>query len=448
MRAESSEQTGNNVTFLPEKRKKKKSEGIPKAVFYRAVTDSINGLNPLFPPFPANFITYAPDDVGTRLPISINDEGECRIVELKAVQQAIMQFTQTALVARPDYAWTAAECLACAEFWLAFTPPEQTEIATVRWQGEKGLTWRRLPWELRAGPTPTWDTLMGNLTNKRAVQDFIASMCLPKSYNQQYCWIRGGGGDGKSTLTDFLSRAFGQTYAAEEAPHADDKFWSHGLVGKRVVVFPDTRNTTFVTTGRFLALTGGDAIRVEIKNGPKFTYKHFAKFLILSQRKPKIGSDFADQRRLIFAELNGNFSKLKRADVMKFRDALWEEGGAFLSNCVIGYCTRNPELGPIDDDDKDTSADELQGWVSAVEEDFEEHFAENYQHRPDLEPQYWVSPAEMQLDLVSRWRDRTKQIEFIEWIDRKYKVRKKCCRLPDGKVIKRYAGLARRSKSH
>jgi phage/plasmid-associated DNA primase len=153
----------------------------------------------------------------------------------------------------------------------------------------------------------------------------------------------GQGKDGKGTLNRFLARVFGGAFCAKTPPAKGDKFWTFGLIGKRLVSFADCDDTKFVASGLFKSLTGGDPMPVEAKKQMAFTYMPVAKYLFFSNRKPEISSERSDQRRIIYCE----FKPADVVDEAGFQERLWEEGGAFLTNCIVKYAEAHREPGPI-----------------------------------------------------------------------------------------------------
>ena len=61
----------------------------------------------------------------------------------------------------------------------------------------------------------------------------------------------------------------GKCYAAESIPDKKNRFWTWGLVSKRLVVFSEGEKSeaSFPSSGYFKSLTGGDSVRIEEKNG-------------------------------------------------------------------------------------------------------------------------------------------------------------------------------------
>jgi hypothetical protein len=197
-----------------------------------------------------------------------------------------------------------------------------------------------------------------------------------------------------------------------------------------------------VSTGLWKALTGGDPIECEAKGQMSFTAKLQTKFIVLSQKRPQISSERADQRRLIYCELTGSWDDLTPEEMATFEARLWDEGGAFLTHCLGAYHQRYPHGGPI----KSVMTQEMEGWVSSLEEEFEVFFA-HYFIIDQAKKDYWVSPATLQEVMVGTFKHRARCIEWLEWLERKHRVRKCSVKLAGGKVIQSYKGLILKSQS-
>jgi len=243
-------------------------------------------------------------------------------------------------------------------------------------------------------------------------------------------WVQGMGEDGKGVLNRFLHKVFGSAYRASQPPRSEH--WHEGLIGKRLVVFPDCNNTKFVTSGEFKSLTGGDPIEVNPKYQAMFTYWPKAKYLFFSNERPEISSERADIRRLVLCEFDPKASKIESED---FEGELWEQGGAFLHACMQGYALRSRGKDAVVQDDD--ALDNVRSLVSTLEESFELAFEKAFLKSPGNQ----MIPSDFDLVLRSYFPgDARKQAEFRTWLERTHGIRKKTVR--DGQTTtKRYVGL-------
>ncbi len=278
-----------------------------------------------------------------------------------------------------------------------------------------------------------FNELLGRVTNHHALKCFIGSLLNENSDMQQYVWLHGKGENGKGALSRFLHKVFGEAYSSQIPPLSGDKFWTSMILGKRLVVFPDCNNQGFVTSGLFKSLTGGDPVRCEQKQQPAFTRIMTAKYLFLSNERPNLSSEKADQRRIIYCEVG----QITVDADPKYEAKLWLEGGAFLASCMVAYAEACPENGqiPIDKTNKN-----LADWVSTVEEPFETAWEHNFVLVGNRDT--YVTPAAFQDRLDEIWpRDRKTQSDFRSWAERKYDVKKVTHPTAPG-MPKVYFGLA------
>ena len=453
----------DNVTPIEEGRKAKKRSGgsrpapegkIPPAVLYQAVADAINRVNfSRLPEFSKRLVLYSASS-GMRVPGEVDDNGVVALYENDvAVESAIMAYVNEQLAGLESYRWTARQVRECRDYWTLATTPI-TDVAAYRWRSEPGYTFNRLPWDMGTvlddSMHPTWNGLLKRITNATALCEWIGSLFVPESDMHSYCWLTGQGSDGKGSINRFLARVLGGAYCAKQPPKASDRFWSFGLIGKRLVAFPDCNDTRFVAGGFFKSLTGGDPVDIEAKGKMSFTYRPQAKYFFFSNEKPHISSERADTRRIIYCEFEPN-----KADAEPgFEDLLWSEGGAFLTNCILSYGQTYPQHTPIRSDDT-----KLKEHLSVVEESseviFEKHFAKSvapYDTTSGLNRLAWddvvqraVEPKRMQSLLRHYFKNDNRAGEFIKWLEIKHCVRKKTLILPDGREPKVYVGIAEKA---
>ncbi len=232
-------------------------------------------------------------------------------------------------------------------FKLYATPLAEDKIKRVRWRDDPGLTLRRLPWDrpLAQEATPTWDKIIGLMSNREAFMAFIGSTLFDDSYEQQYFFGYGGGSNGKGCINRFLERVFGPSYVAKRAvPESQGSHWTSDLIGKRVCVFADENNQKFMAGTLFKMMTGGDPIPINPKGKPMFNAKLHIKYFVFSNERPSITAEDSDLRRVIYSEFKKR--KGKKVDPI-FEDKLWSEGAAFLYRCLETYQQLCPTHGPI-----------------------------------------------------------------------------------------------------
>lgn len=420
---------------IKEKRIQKELEAVKKkkpkkADFYRAVARAVDReRHALLPVFEEGIFHTIEVSPGVLLPVTDVGEGIVRLVEDDTVANAIMRYVHNKVVPAgfDSYSFEFREAKECFRVWKSLSNPIP-KPKMVRWKDEEGYTYRRLPWPMQTGETPLFDEMMGRTTNADALMAFIGSIFVEQSDRQQYLWVHGQGQNGKGALNLFLNKALGGAYCAQVVPTPGDKFWTSGLLGARLVAFGDCNNTSFVTGGLFKSLTGGDPIRIEMKGKQPFTTELNAKFIFLSNERPRINSEKADMRRLILCEMEQITCEVDP----QYQKRLWEEGGAFLTKCLHKYALICPTFGQIRCDNNEA----LEDWVSTVEEEYETFFQENF----EIDPNGTTVPGQLSNRLTRHFKDWRKEQAFRSWMERRHGVKKKSVRV-DGGIVKCYQGV-------
>jgi hypothetical protein len=253
----------------------------------------------------------------------------------------------------------------------------QSKIKTIAFKSDECVAFHRLKFDISdiPKPTPNWNILLSNFTNVSAVKMFIGSLFVEDSDRAQYLWLYGKGGNGKSTLAKVLSKSLGEFVRFEQAPPKDDKYWTYGLLGRRLIVLDDCNHYGFVKTGLFKSLTGSSKVRVERKFGDPNDADLNCKFLFTSNEKPAISNDTADQRRIIFSSAKNQESFSFDKDFVK---NLISELNDFLIGAVNLYLTHCEDGRPIPTDNSE--ALEL---AAAFDEEIEAWLDQNFEYDPN-----------------------------------------------------------------
>jgi hypothetical protein len=343
-----------------------------KVDLFMMIKDAMNhDKHSVLPDFPERYHVIEPDE-GVRLVVKENKNREVYVVNDKAVRNAIADYTSKTLRKHSisGYKWDVKKCTECFQFWQATTDPLEN-ISVVSWQNDPGLTYARLPWDKEAYPSgdhPLFNEMFSRMTNAQAVSEWIGSLFDPHSFRHQYLWIHGSGGNGKSALVRFLQKVFKKAFRSKQPPREHDTHWTAGLLGARLVVFPDCNDFAFPSSGVFKSLTGGDLVDINPKFKESFSADLNVKYMYLSNGKPGISSDEADMRRAIYSEIGSIPEGVTEEDRQTYEERLWKEGGAFLSTCIHNYETY-AKSRPIR-----TDKEAISDWVSTVEEPLEEFF--------------------------------------------------------------------------
>lgn len=378
---EQTETQGSVVSLADEARKKKKrdKDKLTRSELINLFCDAISRMPwcELRPEFPRVYHVTI-DHMGVR---SLLEEEPGQVMALRsdtAMADTLMDYSRAIGLSLDVSSSTAREIVTT---WKALQKPiDEKIIAPVREKSEPGYCWHRLAFDLAPGATPHFDELMSRTTNAMALKAFIGSLLLEKSDRQQYVWIWGEGRNGKGSLAAFLHRILGPAYRSEAVKAAQSNFWTAGLVGSRLVVFPDCTEYRFPTTGIFKMLTGGDAVRIERKGRDPSTAELCCKFMFLSNNKPEITSSTADMRRAIYCEMK----ELEAGTTIKSRDTYgsWLDGeaAAFLYACKLAYEQLTDDHGPIG-----VEAEAIADVIAASEEHYAEMFERIFEVVPSGE---------------------------------------------------------------
>lgn len=226
----------------------------------------------------------------------------------------------------------------------------------------------------------------------------------------------------------------------DQPPSKDDKFWTSGLLGKRLVVFGDCNNYGFPISGLFKSLTGGDLIRVEEKGRPSTTVELGCKFLFLSNDTPLLSSQKSDMRRAIFCKMQ---PIPKEKDIgPNYEDYLWYEAPHILEKCLDIYLTDTFTTGGRIVADMS----EVEAIASENEEPYavllQTRFALTTDHNLHHKDRSYVHPIHMQKVLKDEGlRETRQQKNFLRYLKERHGVEKVNVTIDKGLREWRYLGL-------
>ena len=338
------------------------------------------------------------------------------------------------MASNEDYIWTPADAKACCRIFKAKYAIEEPK--RFAWRDDPALCFKRLPFEFQDKEHydhPWFDKLLDNIiSDKDIFMDFIGSIFINQSSNQNYLWAYGLGGDGKGSFFSIIEHLLGSTCTSLNIPTPNDQHWGEFLLGKRVGIFSDVNNLTWTTSGLFKMLTGDDSIPINPKFEKHFSIKPRMKFIFASNFRPSISSLQADKRRLVFCE----FKPVVREEYDNMSEKLIEEAQEIVNHCVQGYLRRYPKFTPLISKINTAMVEEL---ASHAEEDYQELFDNEF----ELIGHYYVWPNQLNKLLKTHNVERSK---FIHFLESKYQI-KRCSTNIDGCETPRnvYRGIKLRS---
>ena len=431
------------------KKSTQKSDKPDRSQTIRNYFNAIMRSNPLsnWPEFPHRIFVFE-DPLGNRLPTSIGESDVLSVLTEQAVTNLILQYSEVILLAYgPAMELRIHEAKEITSRWLANAKViKHSQIAPVRFKSDEGYTWHRLDFDPLEGACPTFDEMFSRMDNPDTVQAWIGSLFVKEASRQNYLWLHGSGGQGKSSLSKFLSQLFGKSYRSEMVPDQSSKrFWTSGLVGSRLVVFPDCNESFFVTTSLFKSLTGDDDIRIEYKNQHPMSIKLDCKFMFISNERPNISGSRADTRRIVYSEILPLTKETKLIPTNQYRALLYAERAEFINKCLQKYYQIFPNHSDLSPENA-AANESLQALISDNEEYLAEVFHEyfvikdNYdQSLPETKKPHVTGLQVMQLTKALKWKRGTIN-KFYEYMERQsdkvYRVRTKKSRIVVGIIPK------------
>lgn len=292
--------------------------------------------------------------------------------------------------------------------------------------GDESYTFYRIPFSYN--PTASFPecfkSLLSGFTNSEAICLWIGSIFDLESNRTQYLWMYGPGGNGKSTLAKIIASVLGEFVKFEVVPARDDKYWTNGLIGKRLIVLDDCNNYGFVRSGLFKSLTGACKVRVEKKFEDSFDIDINCKFLFTSNERPTISNDASDMRRIIYS--SSLSTAVYRYDP-NFDSNLKKHLPEFISYCISEYKNKviKGDYIPCEDIEAvelaESSMESVTSWI-----------ANNF----DLDPEHLLHVKDFRKALDKTNLNDRQVYKFLEKIGIYRKPHK-----VDGEVVKCLKGL-------
>lgn len=177
----------------------------------------------------------------------------------------------------------------------------------------------------------------GSKEAANVVKTYIGYM-FARTYQdfQKFMILHGKGGDGKSTILNYLRSLVGASNTsnvdlADLVDRSSGKFLTSKLYQKDLNYFADIGDGFMEQTSMLKGLTGGDAITGQFKNKDPFEFVNHAK-LIFSANSLPVFNDFTDGfiRRPLIVEVY----KIKDFNNKYSLDVINKERGAFAYECM------------------------------------------------------------------------------------------------------------------
>lgn len=152
---------------------------------------------------------------------------------------------------------------------------------------------------LKEGDTPNFDGFMDAIVP--ACRDmFMAAVfatVFALSILNQYIWIHGEGGDGKSSFLNALMKFLGSRLCCSLGQTMNSEFGLENAVGKRMVVLSDVKTGLSVKSQLIHNLTGHDPVSINRKNKPIITKELQPIVWIAANEAPDVNFDARNEAR-------------------------------------------------------------------------------------------------------------------------------------------------------
>lgn len=165
------------------------------------------------------------------------------------------------------------------------------------------------------GPTPDFDGFMLSIVPecRDALMAAIYATFFAKSHLNQYVWIHGEGGDGKSSLLNAIAEYAGPHLACSLGQTMNSEFGLENAVGKRMVILSDVKTGLSVKSQLIHNLTGHDMISINRKNKPIISTHLDPIVWIAANEAPDVNFDNRNEaRRCLYIKMQEPPMEVKR----------------------------------------------------------------------------------------------------------------------------------------
>lgn len=343
-----------------------------------------------------------------KIPVFVKEDGVCEELSNLKVDELIADYADLLGAKNPQFILTPLQLDQTVKRFK-ITSPRLPSPADYRFKSDEGLCWHKHSFDIEEGPTPLFDEMMNRTSNAEALQAWIWSLLEPKSDRQQYVWLTGEGGDGKSTLISMLEKIITEKkcVSLSDIP-GNDKHWATAIVGMRLVTFPDFQKSDSLDRGEFKSLTSCDKTSVRDFHKKSVAYKADCKVIFGSNTLPNINDTHANLRRIILCEMRRPAYRDS-----SYGEKLWREIGAILFKCRGIYQKLCPTFGEIPCNQEST--DVVKRWVSQADERFEDWFDKKVIVGSD----YFIPAGELGTHLHSYFKGKESDIRQCRALLRK-----------------------------
>lgn len=165
------------------------------------------------------------------------------------------------------------------------------------------------------GPTPDFDGFMEAVVPecRDTLMSAIYATCFAGCRLNQYVWLHGEGGDGKSSLLGAISRYLGPRLVCSLGQTMNSDFGLEEAIGKRMVILSDVKTGLSVKSQLIHNLTGHDIISINRKNKPIISVRLNPVVWIAANEAPDVNFDNRNEaRRCLYVKMQEPPIEVKR----------------------------------------------------------------------------------------------------------------------------------------
>lgn len=367
--------------------------------------------------------------------------GLCRNsdVLVRHLTQELSQLVKTGAISLKDgKGELSAEDL--IRHWKRTAPAITEAPAPFGWPESNDWVIKRLSFSPTKGLHLAWGEFLSRLSDPEAFMAFVWSCFELKNRSRQALWLYGPEGqDGKSTVLNTLANCFGQAAAGlnNTQIRSDSRFALANFYNKRLIIYPDAKNTKFPMSELFRSLTSGDIVPIEFKGEGTVNVKLYVKLMIASNNEPEVTLGRADLSRLIRIDVEPSENR----DDPTWEDKLNAELPYFLFTCREVYQQICPHGGQIRVSEKTQNlvADSAIEMQEPLQEIFDKHF--------EIADGEEISASALRTTLKDEFKSEDQFRNFKKFLYDRYKIKRTRVRKDDGSRPHCYVGIKLKTKN-
>ena len=187
------------------------------------------------------------------------------------------------------------------------------------------------PTTIVRGDFLAWKEVLSRIDHPDLYQAWIWSIFADVNCRQAL-WLQGEGSDGKTVTSNAIAEYLGHLSHSINSATLKTQFGLQDIVGKRLILFPDTKNPNLIQSESVHQITGGDRITVAKRFVGQVEVDNNFRVLVTSNILPELSNQTNDQTRAIVIRVvkGPNYGV---SSEIPFAERLKKEIPAFLYDC-------------------------------------------------------------------------------------------------------------------